>query len=74
MKWRLPAWDVRLHGTICVEEEEYVMDMVGTGEGGWMLYRRCCLIAGAEDAEKVYKKEHLLKEVVTRAPRIRCRC
>ena len=44
MKWRLPDWGARLHGTICVEEQEDVRDMIGTGEA--MLYRRCCFDRG----------------------------
>lgn len=64
LKWRLPAWDARPHGTICSEEQEDVMDMVGMGEVDFDIVVVVSL-AEVENAEKVDKKEEdLLKRLL----------
>ena len=64
LKWRLPACDARPHRTICLEEQEDVMDMVGMGEVDFDIVVVVSL-AEAENAEKVYRKdEDLLKRLL----------
>lgn len=63
LKWRHPCWDARPAGTICLEEQEGLMDIFGLGEMDFDLIvdvgRRCQSVGRKRDPELL---KRLLRE------------